>query len=209
GLIYLFLCMSVRRVWFSSIMVWIILAMVLMMWTVARPASEPAAVAATPWAIAHGIAMILGGASVTFATASAFLYLLSCHKLKQKKIMHILGKVPNIERLEYLNLFGIRAGFLLFTVGLISGLGMALMRLAVIGTSIAEWLTDGKVICIVAAWAILALILALNHLFLLKSKTRAMLTLIVFVIVLFAILGVTILGATHHNFQLNTGSMLQ
>lgn len=201
GLLYLFLGMAVRQVWFSSIMVWVILAMVLTSWVVAKPASEPAAVAATPWAVAHGISMILGGASVTFATACAFLYLLSSYKLKHKKIMQVLGKVPNIEKLESMNLSGIRTGFLLITIGLISGLGMAVTRFAVLGISISQWLTDGKVLCIIAAWTILAVILASNRLLLLKSKARAFLTILAVVLILFAILGAGISGLTHHDFS--------
>jgi ABC-type uncharacterized transport system permease subunit len=147
--------------------------------------------------------MILGGVSITFATASAILYLFGSYKLKQKQIMQVLGKVPNIEKLESMNLLGIKTGFLFITVGVISGLGMALTRLAVMGTSITEWLTDGKVICIITAWVVLAFILALNHLLLLKSKARACMTIAVFLLILFAILGVTILGATHHNFSVH------
>lgn len=201
GLVYLFLSMAVRQVWFSLVMVCVILALVLMTWIVAGPASEPTAAAATPWAIAHGIAMILGGVSVTFAAASAFLYLLGIGKLKKKKIVQVLGKVPNIEKLEHMNLFAIQAAFLFITVGLVSGLGMALMRMAVMGTNVAEWLTDVKVVGIVAAWIILGIILVLSHLLLLKSKARAMMTMMVFGLVLCAILGATILGLTHHNFS--------
>ena len=200
GLIYLFLSIAIRQVWFSSVIVWVILAMILMTWAVARPATEPAVIAATPWAFAHGIAMILGGVSVTFAAASNFLYLLGSHKLKQKKIMQVLGRVPNIEKLEYMNLLGIRAGFVFITIGLISGLGLALWRFAMLGISIGEWLTDIKIICIITSWVLLGAILMLNRLLLLKDKARAVMTVMVFVLVLFAILGTTILGATHHNF---------
>lgn len=200
GLIYLFLSIAIRQVWFSSVIVWVILAMILMTWMVARPAAEPAAAAATPWAVAHAIAMILGGALVTFATAIAFLYLLGSYKLKHKQVMQVLGKVPNIEKLEYMNLFGIRAGFVFISIGLISGLGLALVRLALLGISIGQWLTDIKIICIITSWALLAVILILNRFLLLKDKTRAVMTILVFILVSFAILGVTILGATHHNF---------
>jgi ABC-type uncharacterized transport system permease subunit len=201
GLTYLFLSIAIRQVWFSSVIVWVILAIILMTWAAARPASEPAAVAATPWAMAHGIAMIFAAVSVTFATANACLYLIGNHKLKHKKIMQVLGKVPNMEKLEHMNLFGIRAGFVFITIGLISGFGMALLRLAMLGISIGEWLTDIKIICIITSWALLAVILVLNRLRLLKDKARAVMTIIVFILVLFAILGVTILGATHHNFS--------
>jgi ABC-type uncharacterized transport system permease subunit len=193
GLIYVFFSVAIKQVWFGSVMAWVILAMILMGGIVAEPAAEPAVVAATPWAIAHGMTMILGGASIMFATASALLHLLGCQKLKRKKVLEVLGRVPNIERLEQMTLSGMRAGFLLITIGLISGLGLV----SLLGTGIAEWLADGKVICISAAWVLLGIVLASNHLFLLKSKLRAYLVIVVFVLVLFAILGVTIVGATH------------
>jgi ABC-type uncharacterized transport system permease subunit len=201
GLIYLFFSIAIQQVWFGSVMVWAICAMVLMAGAVAKPASEPHTVAATPWAIAHGIAMVLGGAAVTFATACACLYLLGIRKLKRKEVMQVLGRVPNIENLERLNLFGIRGGFVLISIGLISGLGLAAMRLATLGISIFEWLTDGKVICIIAAWILLGMVLVLNRLLLLKGKARAYITIAAFVLVLFAILGVTVLGATKHDFS--------
>lgn len=196
GLIYLFFSIAIEQVWFGSVMAWVILTMIVMAGIVAKPASEPHAVAATPWAIAHGIAMILGGASIIFATASAFLSLLGSGKLKRKKIVQVLGKVPNIEKLERMNLLGVKAGFVLLTIGLVSGLGLA----SKLGTGIVAWLADGKVVSIIVAWILLGIILVSNRMLLLKGKMRAYLTVVVFVLVLFAILGVTILGATQHDF---------
>ncbi len=209
GLIYLFFSIAIGQVWFGSVMAWVILTMIVMAGIVAKPAAEPDAIAATPWAIAHGIAMILGGASITFATASAFLSLLGSRKLKRKEVMQVLGKVPNIEKLERMNLLGVKAGFVLLTIGLISGLGLASM----LGTGPTKsgmiqsrsstwvaWLADGKVVSIIVAWILLGIILVSNRMLLLKGKMRAYLTVVAFVLVLFAILGVTILGATQHDF---------
>ena len=196
GLIFLFLSSAIQQVWFGSVMVWVILGMFLMAGTVAKPASEVHAVAATPWAIAHGVTMILGGASIMFATASAFLYLLGNHRLKLKKVMQVLGRVPNIEILEQMTLFGIRAGFILITIGLISGLGLIWL----LKTGIFEWLTDGKVIFIIAAWGLLGIVLMLDRMLLLNGKARAYMTIAIFVLVLFAIL-VSVLGATQHDFS--------
>ncbi len=97
GLVYLLLSSAIRQVWFGSVMAWIIFAMILMAGTVAKPASEAHEAAATPWAIVHGIAMILAGVATMLATTSALLYLLGRRKLKQKKVMQVLGKVPNFE----------------------------------------------------------------------------------------------------------------
>lgn len=76
GLVFLFFSITIKQVWFGSVMVWVILIMILLAGVVAKPASEPRSIAATPWAIAHGIAMVLSGALIVFATANAFLYLL-------------------------------------------------------------------------------------------------------------------------------------
>jgi ABC-type uncharacterized transport system permease subunit len=197
GLLYLFLSIAVQQVWFGSVMVWVIFAMVLMAGIAAEPASQAEKVASTPWAIAHGAAMILGGASITFATAIAILYLLGRGRLKQKKVMAVVGRVPNLESLERMNLFGTGAGFVLITIGLASGLGLASLT----GGGVVEWLGDGKVVCMIGVWVLLGLILALSRAYLLRSKGRAYMTVAAFLLILFALLGVRMLGTTRHDFS--------
>jgi len=196
GLVFLFLSIAIEQVWFGSVMVWVIFTLIAMTGVVARPASEPHKIAATPWAIAHGIAMILGGASITFATANAIIYLLGKRRLKQKKVMQVFGRIPNIEKLEWMTIFGIRAGFVLITIGMISGVGL----ISLLGTGITEWLTDGKMTPIVGAWALLAVMLIFNRQLLHRGKIRAYITIMVFVLILFAILGAALLGTTQHDF---------
>ncbi len=200
GLIYLFFSIAIEQVWFGSVMVWVILTMIVMAGIVAKPAAEPDAIAATPWAIAHGIAMILGGASITFATASAFLSLLGSHKLKRKEVMQVLGKVPNIEKLERMNLLGLRVGFVLLTIGLISGLGLAVLKSAALEMNVLDWLTDAKIVLIIAVWVLLGMILMLRYTVALKGKIIAYMTMVAFILILFAIVGTTIFCGTTHDF---------
>lgn len=197
GLVFLFLSIAIEQVWFSSIMVWVIFALIVMTGVVARPASEPLKIAATPWAIAHGIAMILGGASITFATANAIIYLLGKRRLKQKKVMQVFGRIPNIEKLEWMTIFGMRAGFVLITIGMISGVGL----ITLLGTGITKWLADGKVIPFVVAWVLLLVSLIFNRQLLHRGKIRAYITIVVFALILFAILGAALLGTTQHDFS--------
>jgi len=199
GLIYLFFSIAIQQVWFGSVMVWLILGMILTAGIVAEPASEPRAEAATPWAIAHGIAMVLGGASTAFATASAFLYLLGRHKLKRKKVMQVLGRIPNIERLERMSLLGLKACFVLMTFGLISGIGVAVANSATLEISV----FDAKIVLITAAWVLLGTILTLRRIVTLKGKTTAYMTIAAFVLILFAIVGTTVFCGTTHDFTKN------
>ena len=198
GLVYLYLSAAIRQVWFASVMVWIIFAMVLVTVIIAEPASKMHEVATTPWAIAHGATMLLGVASIMFAATSAFLYLLGSYRLKRKQIMQVLGRVPNIEKLEKMILLGAGIGFVLVGLGIISGTGLVLAM----KTSILEWLADVKVICILAAWILLGVELVLDRFSLIKGKVKAYITMVVFVLILFAIVGVTILGMTRHDFAL-------
>lgn len=199
GLIYLFLSIAIHRVWFSSIMVWVMLLLVLMSGIIAEPASQAHEAASTPWAIAHAIAMILGGASAMFATASAVLYLFAERKLKQKKLLPVLGKVPNIEKLERMNLLGLKSCFVLMTFGLASGIGLAATSASLNMTAL-DWLTDSKIILITVVWLLLATIMALWKTAKLKKKTIAHATIVAFALILFAVVGTSIFCGTGHDF---------
>ncbi len=201
GLVFLFFSIAIRQVWFGSVMVWGILIMILMTGVVAKPATEPYPIAATPWAIAHGIAMALSGALIVFATANAFLYLLGASRLKQKKVMKVLGRVPNIEKLKRLNIFGLKACFVLMTFGLASGFGLAMVKSTAIQMSILDWLIDAKIVLIIASWILLAVIFLLHRLVVLKDKTIAYITMVVFFLILFAIIGTAVFCGTKHDFS--------
>ena len=200
GLIFLFFSIAIRQVWFGSIMVWVILIMILIAAAVAEPASEPCAIASTPWAIAHGIAMVLSGALIMFATANAFLYLLGASRLKQKEVMKVLGRVPNLENLKRLNVFGLKACFVLITFGLAGGFGLAMVKSTAIQMGILDWLIDAKIVLIIASWILLAVTLILGHLLVLKDKTIAYITMVAFFLILFAIIGTAVFCGTKHNF---------
>ncbi|MBN1508862.1 MAG: cytochrome c biogenesis protein CcsA [Sedimentisphaerales bacterium] len=196
GVLYLLMKRAADQVWFDSVMVWSISGVVLAAALVARPASRPEEVARTPWAVAHASFMILATASIVFAAANSVLYLLGSYRLKHKAIMHVLGRIPNMETLARMNHLGVRVGFVLLTVGMVNGLGLSLLD-----TGLATWLADSKVICIIGAWSLLGAILVLDRLGLLKVKARAYATIVVFGFILIAIIGVTVAGATQHRFS--------
>lgn len=205
GILYLLLSRVIDQVWFGLIMIWLMFGIAVTAGFVAGPASRAHAAAATPWAIAHAGVMILAAASVVLATAASSLYLLGSHRLKRKKVMHVLGRIPNMETLAAMNRIGLRLGFVLLTVGLVSGLGLA----SSLGTGLAAWLADGKVLCIMAAWTLLGVILVWDRFFLLKIKARAYATIVAFGLILLATIGVTIVGATQHKFSRSCPSVYE
>jgi len=200
GLTYLFFSLAIQQVWFGSVTVWVILVLVVLTGIVAEPASQAHAAASTPWAIAHAIAMILAGAAAMLATASAVLYLFARRKLKQKNLLQILGKVPNIEKLEQMNLFGLKSCFVLMTLGLASGIGLAATTTSLDMTAY-DWLTDAKIVLISFVWLLLGTILVLWKAIKLKEKTIAHVTIVAFALILFAVVGTSIFCGTGHDFS--------
>jgi ABC-type uncharacterized transport system permease subunit len=143
--------------------------------------------------------MILGGAAVMLATASAVLYLFARRKLKRKDLLQVLGKVPNIEKLERMNLFGLKSCFVLITFGLASGIGLAATS-ASLNMTAQDWLTDAKIVLIAAVWLLLGAILLLWRTIKLKGKTIAHVTIIAFALILFAVVGTSVFCGTGHDF---------
>lgn len=201
GVLYLLVRPSVDQVWFGSVMVWTILGMVLVAAMVAKPASRPEEVARTPWAVAHAGFMILASAAIVFAAANSALFLLGSYRLKHKAISQVLGRIPNMETLVRMHRFGVRVGFILLTVGIVSGLGLSLFD-----TGIVRWLADSKVICIIGAWGLLGAVLILDRFNLLRIKARAYVTMVAFGLILVATIGVTIAGTTQHRFTREVSS---
>ena len=197
SLVYLFLSIAIQHVWFGSMMVWILFGVTILAARIAKPASAGHPAASTPWAIAHAIAMILGGASLMLATSSAALYLFSRRKLKQKKVLAVLGKVPNIQKLEQMNLFGLQSAFVLMTFGLTTGMGLSFsLELGLI-----DWVTDSKIVLIAGVWVLLGLTLILWRIGKLRERTIAYATIIAFVLILFAAVGSLVFCKTWHDFS--------
>ena len=199
GLIYLFVSIAIQQVWFGSVMVWVILGLIILAAIVAEPASEAHIAASTPWAIVHGLSMILSGAASMLATASAVLYLLGRHKLKQKKVLQVLGKVPNLEKLERMNIFALKACFVLMTFGFASGIGLAATSYSLNMTA-SDWLTDPKIVLITLVWLLLGFIMLIWLKVKLREKIIAYVTLVTFALILFAVVGTSVFCGSDHDF---------
>ncbi|MBE0534730.1 MAG: cytochrome c biogenesis protein CcsA [Phycisphaerae bacterium] len=201
GAAYLLLSTVIPQVWFQSAMTWILLLISVLGAKVASPVTEVHEAAKTPWALVHGLAMVLSAAAIAFATVSAWMYVLANKRLKNKELGKVLGRMPNIEKLRRMNLFGIEAGFVLLSFGLFTGLGMAAIQIRSGETTLAHWLIDPKIVLILLAWLLLAAILVLRPLVRLGGKAVAYLTMVAFFLIIFAIVGVTFFCGTRHVFS--------
>jgi ABC-type uncharacterized transport system permease subunit len=209
GLIYLFFTIPIKQVWFGSAMSWVFLAIFLLALTAAGPPFHAKEAAATPWAITHGLAMILSGAVLLLSSACGILYLLTDFRLKQKQAGRILGRMPNIERLVQINMFGLKTCFVLMTLGIASGIGMAITKSAELDTRFKAWLTDPKIMMIISVWLLLAFILILCQTGLLRTKNRMYVSILLLGLFLFAVAGTARFYGTEHNFNKDGQSTVQ
>lgn len=201
GITFLFLSAIIRQVWFSSIMIWFLSGLTFLSAFVATPAGNLQSSAKTPWIIFHALTMILSGAAIVFSGALASLFLITRRNLKQKKIGRVLGKMPSIEKLENLNIFGLKASFIFLTFGLVSGIGLVMVSSSRMAIDLQDWLTDSKIIMMVVAWLLLAVVLVIRHILSLHGRAIARLTLVACFMIVFAIVGSTIFCSTSHVFS--------
>ncbi|MBW8016092.1 MAG: hypothetical protein FVQ82_07895 [Planctomycetes bacterium] len=200
GLTFLFLSVTIHQVWFSSVMVWFIFALTILSALVAVPASKIELLAKTPWVVWHGLSMVFSGTSIVFSCCMAALFLITRRNLKNKKIARVIGKVPNIEKLEKLNVIGIKASFVFLTFGLMSGIGLAVVTNPENSISFFDWVTDSKIILVIVAWFLLAAILVLRQLTL-RGRGIAIITLVASFLIIFSILGTSIFCDSEHDFS--------
>ncbi|MHC4221325.1 MAG: hypothetical protein ACYST9_02805, partial [Planctomycetota bacterium] len=78
---------------------------------------------------------------------------------------------------------------------------LAVVQSAAIGINVVVWLTDSKIVLIIASWVLLAVVLVLRKMALLKEKTITYITMAVFFLILFAIIGSAIFCSTKHDFS--------
>ena len=201
GLTFLSLSAFIRQVWFSSVMVWIVFIIAVLSAVVATPAVEPHPIAQRPWVILHGLSMLFSIAGMALAGAGATLFLLGRRSLKRKQISKVLGRMPNIEKLEKMNLTALKACFVFMTFGVISGFVVAAVRSSTVGIEFWQWFVDAKVVLMALSWMLVGAILALRSVLVLKSRTIAQITIIAFVLILFAVVGTAIFCGTAHDFS--------
>ncbi len=197
GLLYILMSFGMTQVWFSVAMIWPMLGLTILAVLVAEPAAKlDDNMPVTPWTVFHAISMLLSSGAMIFSTASASLYLLSDYMLKHKKVMSVLGRVPNIEWLRHANKRGLILSFLGMSLGLISGIGLTVAA----STKMDMAWTDPKIVLMAGTWCLLIIILSWHTFAGLSDRTMAYATVVMLFFVIFAVVGVTIFCGTRHVF---------
>lgn len=204
GITFLLLLFFIRQIWFLSVMVWVLGIMAILSVFVAQPSGQLQAAARSPWVIVHAVSMSLSGAMVVFAGAMGLLFLWSRRCLKNNQIQKLFGRMPTLDKLQVLNLLGLRLSFTTMTFGLVTGIGLIAASSSQLGMTLKDWLIDSKIVLIGVSWILLLTVLLLKQLPAFSPRAVAWATLIVCFLILFAFIGSQILCKSGHDFVVET-----
>jgi cytochrome c-type biogenesis protein CcsB len=146
------------------------------------------------WLGIHTILILLGGAAFALSFVVGLMYLIQDRNLKAKKIDTLYRKLPSLDILDELNHKAIVFGYILFTLGIISG---SIWAEYAWGT---YWSWDPKQTMSAVIWFIYTAFLHARFTYGWRGRKAAYLSIGGFVTVIFTFVGINLIIKTIHNF---------
>jgi len=147
------------------------------------------------WLSFHIVAALLGNATFALAFLGGILYLVQERQIKNKKFGFFYKRLPSLETLDALNYYCINIGFVLLTLGIISG---SLYAQYTLGTF---WQWDPKETMTLVAWLLYA---GLLHERLAKGwrgRRAALLAIAGFAVLMVTFVGADFWHRSYHRFD--------
>lgn len=141
----------------------------------------------SPWLYAHVLTCFLSYACFACAFCLGIMYLAQERLLKAKRLSGVFGRLPPLDTMDRINYQSVLAGFLLLTVGIVTG---SLWAERAWGT---WWSWDPKETWSLITWLIYAAYLHTRYLSGWRGRKTALLSIAGFACVLFTFLGVSFL----------------
>ena len=91
------------------------------------PATNPTLNAQRSWGMLHAAMWVLGAAGVIAGLVLSVMYLVQHRRLRQKANLHSGVELPSLERLGRLNWWAVVVSVPLLTIGMVTGVGLALV----------------------------------------------------------------------------------
>lgn len=145
------------------------------------------------WSTIHTASVYLGALAMTIAAAAGAMYLFVRHQLKgpgnPATRLHRLGRLASLEALENSVIHAATFGFLLITLGLISGVVVAMGEdITALGRN---WWTSPKVLLATVTWVIYTFVMHVNFAPSFRGRRAAILAIVGFIL-LFAVFGIAV-----------------
>jgi len=146
------------------------------------------------WVNIHVPLMILSVASLAISFLMAIFYLLQEKQLKSKQPAFFYYRLPSLEICEELSYRGLWFGFFLLTFGILTGMIWSKHLLGV------YWSWDVKETWAAVSWALYAVLIYGRMLSAWRGRKAAYLSIVGFVLILFAFAGASLVAKGYHSF---------
>ena len=147
------------------------------------------------WLPLHVATALLGDAIFAIAFIAGVMYLIQEHQIKTKRLGAFYSRLPSLNSLDSINYQAINYGFLLLTIGMITG------SIVAQGSHGSYWLWDPKEIWSLITWLCYAALLHQRMAVGWRGRRSALMSIGCFFILIFTFIGVNFLMEGYHSFK--------
>jgi len=154
------------------------------------------------WLPLHVTTSLLGDGIFVIAFIAGIMYLIQERQIKKKRLGAFYTRLPSLNILDSINYHAISYGFLLLTIGMITG---SIVAQGVHGT---YWRWDPKEVWSLLTWLCYAVLLHQRVAIGWRGRRSALMAIGSFFILIFAFLGVNLFMEGYHSFESLEGNPL-
>lgn len=147
------------------------------------------------WLPLHVATALLGDGIFAIAFIAGVMYLIQEHQIKTKRLGAFYSRLPSLNSLDSLNYHAISYGFVLLTIGMITGSILAQ------GSHGSYWLWDPKEVWSLITWLCYAALLHQRMAVGWRGRRSALMSIGCFFILIFTFIGVNFLMEGYHSFE--------
>ncbi len=147
------------------------------------------------WLPLHVATSLLGDGIFAIAFIAGAMYLIQEHQIKTKRLGAFYSRLPSLNSLDSLNYHAISYGFVLLTIGMITGSILAQ------GAHGSYWLWDPKEVWSLITWLCYAALLHQRMAVGWRGRRSALMSIGCFFILIFTFIGVNFLMEGYHSFE--------
>lgn len=154
------------------------------------------------WLPLHVTTSLLGDGIFVIAFISGIMYLIQERQIKTKRLGAFYSRLPSLNILDSINHHAISYGFLLLTIGMITG------SIVAQGAHGSYWRWDPKEVWSLITWLCYAILLHQRMAIGWRGRRSALMSIGCFFILIFTFLGVNLLMEGYHSFESLEGNRL-
>lgn len=147
------------------------------------------------WLTFHVSTTFIGNGIFAITFMTAIMYLVLEYQIKQKRRGHFFNRLPSLQTLDLVNHYSLMFGFLLLTIGIITGSIYAQLALGNF------WRWDPKEVWTLITWLLYAVLLHERLAVGWRGRRAALMSIVCFLFLLFTFMGASLWLSDYHSFK--------